>query len=168
MIIDERRVEKKRLKISDTVMPDNEALLEGNSFFKKDVSYSITLVREMDKIKVSGGISTELSVRCMKCLEYFDFVINSKFDTILYPLGLVDFSFSSLKDEEMEYIFYSNGKIDIERLILEQVNLNIPYKTTCSRDCKGICPMCGTNLNYEQCKCDKSIKEINIFNNIKG
>jgi len=153
--------------ISDTFIPDNESLLESDSIFKKDVSYSITLVRDGEKIKVSGTVKTELAVRCVKCLEYFDLDINSKFDTILYPLNLVDFSYSSLREEEMEYIFYSNGKIDVERLILEQINLNIPYKTICSRDCKGICPMCGSNLNYEKCKCDNSIKELNIFNNIK-
>lgn len=167
MIIDESRVEKKGLRVSDTYRPDDNLLLEEDSFFKKDLSYVLTLSRDMEKIKVSGHIKTEVSARCVKCLEHFDFSINSKFDTILFPLNLVDFSYASLKDDEMEYIFYSNGKIDIEKLIIEQVNLNIPFRTICSSDCKGICSMCGANLNYEKCKCDSSINEINIFNNIK-
>ena len=28
-----------------------------------------------------------------------------------------------------------------------------PAKVLCSKDCKGICPKCGTNLNKEKCKC---------------
>lgn len=167
MIIDESRVEKKSLRVSDTYRPDDNLLLEKESFFRKDLSYVISLSRDSEKIKVSGNIKTEVSARCVKCLDHFNFNINSKFDTILFPLNLVDFSYASLKDEEMEYIFYSNGKIDVEKLLLEQVNLNIPFRTVCSNDCKGICSMCGTNMNYEKCKCDNSINEINIFNNIK-
>ena len=167
MIIDERRVEKKGLRVSDTFTPDDNLLLETESFFKKELSYSVSLVRDNEKIKVSGTVKTDVSVKCIRCLDHFTLNINSKFDTILFPLNLVDFSYSALNDDEMEYIFYSNGKIDMPKLIIEQVNLNIPFRTVCSTDCKGICPVCGTNQNYEKCKCDNSLSEINIFNGIK-
>jgi len=155
MIIDESRIDKKGLRVSDTYTPDDRLLLEGDSFFRKDLSFSISMVRDSEKIKVTGSFKTEISVRCVKCLEHFDFNINSKFDSI------------SLKEEEMEYIFYSNGEIDIEKLIIEQVNLNVPLRVVCSDNCKGLCSMCGTNLNYEKCKCSSSIDEINVFNNLK-
>ncbi len=167
MIIDESRIDKKGLRVSDTYTPDDRLLLEGDSFFRKDLSFSISMVRDSEKIKVTGSFKTEISVRCVKCLEHFDFNINSKFDSILFPLSLADFSYASLKEEEMEYIFYSNGEIDIEKLIIEQVNLNVPLRVVCSDNCKGLCSMCGTNLNYEKCKCSSSIDEINVFNNLK-
>ena len=33
------------------------------------------------------------------------------------------------------------------------LNLANPPRVLCSKDCKGICPKCGGNLNLEQCKC---------------
>ncbi len=167
MIIDESRIDKKGIRVSDTYTPDDRLLLDGESFFRKELSFSISMLRDSDKIKVAGSFKTDISVRCVKCLEHFDFNINSKFDSILFPLSLADFSYASLKEEEMEYIFYSNGKIDIEKLIIEQVNLNIPLRVVCSDNCKGLCSMCGTNMNYEKCKCNSSIDEINVFNNLK-
>ena len=95
MIIDESRIDKKGLRVSDTYTPDDRLLLEGDSFFRKDLSFSISMLRDSEKIKVTGSFKTEISVRCVKCLEHFDFNINSKFDSILFPLSLADFSYAS-------------------------------------------------------------------------
>jgi len=31
------------------------------------------------------------------------------------------------------------------------VILSVPMKPLCKEDCKGLCPVCGANLNYEDC-----------------
>ncbi|MBO5857065.1 MAG: DUF177 domain-containing protein, partial [Clostridia bacterium] len=41
--------------------------------------------------------------------------------------------------------------------IEEDVNLELPTKFLCDEDCKGICTMCGNNLNIDQCDCKKPI-----------
>ncbi|NMA14219.1 MAG: DUF177 domain-containing protein [Clostridia bacterium] len=28
-------------------------------------------------------------------------------------------------------------------------------KTLCREDCKGLCPICGSNLNIKQCRCER-------------
>jgi uncharacterized protein len=35
----------------------------------------------------------------------------------------------------------------------EQFYLSLPMKPLCSEDCKGLCPVCGTNLNRDTCNC---------------
>ena len=35
----------------------------------------------------------------------------------------------------------------------EQFVLTLPMKPLCSDDCKGLCPVCGTNLNRGTCDC---------------
>ena len=30
-------------------------------------------------------------------------------------------------------------------------------KFLCSEDCKGLCPVCGTNLNKGECNCDTAV-----------
>lgn len=44
-------------------------------------------------------------------------------------------------------------EIDISPLITEIVTLNHPVKMVCKDDCKGLCPGCGADLNYENCTC---------------
>ena len=43
--------------------------------------------------------------------------------------------------------------IDLGEEIRQEMILSNPAKVLCSKDCKGICPKCGANLNKEQCKC---------------
>jgi len=53
----------------------------------------------------------------------------------------------------MDVDFYKEGLIDTEDIIRDQILLNIPMKPLCSEDCKGLCTICGTDLNYSECGC---------------
>jgi len=44
-----------------------------------------------------------------------------------------------------------DGHIDLSPLVREYMLLDIPIKPLCSTDCKGLCPVCGENLNETQC-----------------
>jgi uncharacterized protein len=44
-----------------------------------------------------------------------------------------------------------NGKIDLEPFIREEMILAIPIGPLCSEDCKGLCPICGEDLNESSC-----------------
>jgi uncharacterized protein len=43
--------------------------------------------------------------------------------------------------------------IDLTAVILEDILLGLPMKMLCSDGCKGLCPQCGANLNFEKCTC---------------
>ena len=60
--------------------------------------------------------------------------------------------------EERSYVFdfeVSPGMeyVDLGEEIRQEMILANPAKILCSKDCKGICPKCGMNLNKEKCKC---------------
>lgn len=44
-------------------------------------------------------------------------------------------------------------RADISRAIIAEVTLSLPMKPLCRPDCKGICPVCGKNLNEGDCSC---------------
>ncbi|HEY8361587.1 MAG TPA: DUF177 domain-containing protein [Tissierellaceae bacterium] len=52
-----------------------------------------------------------------------------------------------------EVIFYQNNSLDLKEYIRKQVILSLPMKTLCKEDCKGLCPVCGADLNTTQCNC---------------
>lgn len=43
--------------------------------------------------------------------------------------------------------------IEIGDELRQEILLNLPAKILCSKDCKGICPQCGANMNEEKCSC---------------
>ena len=78
-------------------------------------------------------------------------------------LDIVEYELSLCFHEETELSAHSDI-IDISPLIDENIILNIPQKVLCSEDCKGLCPVCGANLNVreeggvfsaESCGCER-------------
>ena len=39
------------------------------------------------------------------------------------------------------------------KILLEILIIEIPFKKLCTNPCKGLCPVCGINLNYKLCSC---------------
>ena len=47
--------------------------------------------------------------------------------------------------------------IDVTELLRDELLAGQPMKNLCKADCKGLCPVCGANLNAGECDCDKLI-----------
>jgi uncharacterized protein len=55
-------------------------------------------------------------------------------------------------DEEL----FDGRTIDLDPLVREQVLLALPMHAVCGEDCKGLCGVCGGNLNETNCGCVKT------------
>ncbi len=65
--------------------------------------------------------------------------------------------------ESAEYDF-KDDSINLEPLIRECIVLAVARSVRCKSDCKGLCPICGANLNTTQCGCAvKNSDESNPF-----
>ena len=51
---------------------------------------------------------------------------------------------------------FAGEEIDITSSIKRNLLLNLPMKVVCKEDCKGLCSICGSNLNHGDCGCDKT------------
>lgn len=51
-----------------------------------------------------------------------------------------------------------DGKtIDLDPIVREQVLLALPMHAVCKEDCKGLCGVCGQNLNEKACGCQTKV-----------
>jgi len=44
---------------------------------------------------------------------------------------------------------------DLEKILDEAIFEHLIDNTYCKEDCKGLCHICGTNLNISKCNCDE-------------
>ena len=58
-------------------------------------------------------------------------------------------------EDDDSYLVVEDGLLDIEELVVSDILLALPSKFLCKTDCKGLCPVCGTNLNDSECSCEK-------------
>ena len=61
--------------------------------------------------------------------------------------------------EEEEAVFFEGDTIDIAGMIRDTLLAAQPLSNICSPDCKGLCPVCGTNLNHGTCTCDSFVPD---------
>ena len=60
----------------------------------------------------------------------------------------------SKTEENEDCLFIKNRELDIIMPFFEQIVLEYPqYGILCKDDCKGLCPVCGIDLNKKSCNC---------------
>ena len=88
-------------------------------------------------------LQATLRTECVRCLTYFQQPLNTDF-TELY-------AFSRKSITESELLLPDDANINLKPLVRDYLLLDIPIKPLCSEDCKGLCPVCGENLNENLC-----------------
>ncbi len=92
----------------------------------------------------------------MRCLKEFFYPLSSTFELTLHPLKGASFEEETeLEVGEMELSFFEGGEIHLSEIACEQIFLEIPYQPLCRGECKGLCPVCGKDLNLSSCECVK-------------
>jgi uncharacterized protein len=105
-------------------------------------------------IRIQGRLATRMELSCARCLEPVMQDVKREFDLLYRPQGAdAGRDEMSVTDAEAEISYYEGEGILLDDVVREQVLLAAPLKVTCREDCKGLCPLCGTNLNQEQCSC---------------
>ncbi len=108
-----------------------------------------------DKYILDGDLSGGLQVRCDRCLELYHRDLRSVFKVFLaLPMPEMERIEVELSDEDMEVGFIRGEEIELNDIVREQVYLSLPMKLLCSKNCLGLCPVCGGNLNKRDCQCN--------------
>jgi len=134
--------------------PDME-LAGGAVALAKPVEMDVKYSFDGEAVTLTGVLVSAVRMNCTKCNEEFirDFT--------------VDFSerflkVSEMEAEELECYPFTGEVLDLDRMVHDLVLLNAPMYGTCRPGCKGLCPVCGTNLNTSQCSCS-AVDENNPF-----
>ncbi|MGI5879369.1 MAG: YceD family protein [Syntrophomonadaceae bacterium] len=132
-------------------IPGNNEILEPLGIFSKPIVVDVHLEIENQQIKAQGIISTEVILNCSRCLDSFEYDINTDF-----AASLIDISLQDEQDLWQDEVVFIKGEIaDFSSLIYEIILTQIPMTPLCSIDCMGLCPMCGNDLNHSSCQCQQ-------------
>ena len=61
--------------------------------------------------------------------------------------------------EEEEAYPYCGDELELDRPFLDNMLLSMPIIHLCREDCRGLCPVCGMNLNKGVCQCARTEKK---------
>lgn len=130
----------------------NECKIHSESYriLSKDSVYlKIEHVKER-QLTITGKGDLVFEIPCDRCLEPVETKVSLDF-TKHVDLDVSDAD----QTEEMDETNYIDGyELDVDQLISNEVLIGWPTKILCSDDCKGICNVCGQNLNQGACDCE--------------
>jgi uncharacterized protein len=124
------------------------------------VALAFDIFKDKQQFRLAGDVKTVLELPCSRCLEPFQHGVDAQFDLRYQPHALNtsgggEHDEREIEEDDLSTAFYQNDEIDLGQLMREQFYLSLPMKPLCREDCKGLCPVCGTNLNRETCDCKR-------------
>ena len=128
--------------------------LDGERVLRCEVSLDIRKVER--RISLEGNLTAKLELDCARCTTAFA----TRVDRSIHAVMLLDKTTDEATDDDVELAaeqldesYLEGDVIDLHELVREQMLLALPEKPLCSRSCKGLCPICGADLNDEVCEC---------------
>ena len=151
MLIDLADIIKKengKLSISaEFVMP--EISFMGEEFdFSAPLKVEGTITNNSKSLELSAAVTGSASVHCARCGKPFEAEISFPIKETLMREG-------EEVPEDEDIIVYSGKEIELDDVIVKNFLMNVSVKYLCREDCKGICPVCGADLNEVTCDCGK-------------
>lgn len=122
---------------------DYETIRLGDDLTLREFVGTSRFSRTPQGLVLQSNFQAETDFECVRCLDQFTQALKWSL-TELY-------AFDRRNMTEFGLLVPDDGQIDLEPLLREYALLEFPISPVCKPDCKGLCPVCGENLNKADC-----------------
>lgn len=122
---------------------DIESFKVSDDLTLNGFSGAAKISRTPQGLLVEAGFSASIDLECVRCLISFSEPVRFDF-TELYA-----FNAKSVTDSEL--MVPEDAHIDLQPLVREYGLLEVPISPLHDPACKGLCPVCGQDLNVFDC-----------------
>ena len=142
------QIEGMHLPVSYEITPEELSEVRGYTF-AAPVAGSGEFYNRAGIGTVKYTVSCTLDVVCDRCLTELKRDYSYDFSHTVVP------SLQSEGDIYDTYLVAQHDSIDMNETAISDLLLMLPTKMLCREDCKGLCDICGCNLNERTCNCRK-------------
>ncbi|MGI6755606.1 MAG: YceD family protein [Atopobiaceae bacterium] len=114
------------------------------------IDFDLVLTNAGEGILATGMLRAHVLGECDRCLDPAEFDVAAEVDEYF----LFKAPEETVEDEEEgpDYSLVSpDHTLDLTEALSAALVMETPFVVLCSPDCKGLCPVCGANLNHEDC-----------------
>ena len=119
------------------------SISSGENFDFQEINGTVIVSRTTEGLLVQVKGQAQAQMECVQCLEQIQQPLHLDFVEM--------FTFPTHADEATELILPDDFNLDLYPLVRDYLYLDMPINPICKPDCKGLCPVCGENLNETIC-----------------
>lgn len=107
------------------------------------------------EVRMRCTLQTALYCPCDRCLADIILPVDLTLDLVYLPVGMDNQRTGEieLNSRDLDTSVYDKEEIDLDAMVIEQLELSVPFRLVCREDCRGFCPQCGIDLNTGTCDC---------------
>jgi len=149
MIIDISKLlasEGSSVQVEKSLELDSDLFSDSGIILNAPVNVSGDIKSVSGMLYMTMCVNTQFVAQCSRCLsdttQELSFTINEVFAK------------PELENENDDVIILDSNEIDLWDIVVQSLSCSLPLTSLCSEDCKGLCPICGCNLNVDVCNCE--------------
>lgn len=116
---------------------------------KSPVHIVVSHIKDKE-LKIQAETKVTVLIPCDRCLSD----VKQEFPLEFTKYADLAVSDAELKEGFDESNFIDGYHLDVDKMLYNEILVGWPTKVLCSEDCKGICSVCGQNLNVGACDCE--------------
>ena len=126
-----------------------EIRMKFGKYPKEPVHVKVEHIRGKELL-ITAETRLSVIIPCDRCLED----VKREFELNCVKHVDVGLSDAELTEELDESNFIDGYHLDVDKLLFHEILSSWPTKVLCREDCKGLCNVCGQNLNTGSCNCE--------------
>ncbi|NLZ45213.1 MAG: DUF177 domain-containing protein [Clostridiales bacterium] len=124
-------------------LPADQIATESLYSFSKPIAIRGEVLNRAGVLTLSMKCDFSINLICDRCLKEFEREYKYSFKHILVK---------SCNPDNDEYIVCADNTLDLNELVISDILLTMPSKILCEEECKGLCYVCGADLNEGTCE----------------
>jgi uncharacterized protein len=119
----------------------------------------LRLIRDHAGILVQGSVETRVSMDCSRCLAPVEMPVQFEIEEEFHPSVHIPGGPPVPPREEREDATQidEHHVLDVSEVLRQDLATAIPWNVVCRPDCRGLCPVCGSDRNTEACECEPDV-----------
>lgn len=136
---------------------------KGDPEFEGEFEFTARIHAAETEAWVDGDLRGVLVQECVRCLGVFqratDIPVKAYYQIPKQPQPKVQAKGRKeddppTPDEEVESYPILNDRFHLAEMLREQLILSFPIQALCQESCRGLCQVCGHNINQGPCGCE--------------
>jgi uncharacterized protein len=119
--------------------------------FDGPIGFTVTLTNTGAGIVAGGEARARVVTPCVRCLTDFTTDVVAEIEGFYVRPGRE----GEFPEEQEIELIADDSTIDLEPAVLQSIVVDLPFAPVHDPGCKGICAVCGIDLNTDDCDCER-------------